>query len=109
LQFRNELDRLVQEKKTKVVLNLEGLHEMDTTGLGTLLYARERLRTSGGRLALADLQPSHLEVLMKAKLIFAFEVFKDTLDAVNSFFPEREVHGYDVLEFVRSRLKKPGE
>jgi anti-anti-sigma factor len=109
LQLRNELDRLMREKKTKVVLDLQGLREIDTTGLGTLLFVQETLQAAGGRLTLGDLQPSHIEVLMKARLEVAFEVFKDDLDAVNSFFPGREVHGYDVLEFVRSKMKNPVE
>jgi anti-sigma B factor antagonist len=35
-----------------------------------------------------------------------FEVFQNEQDAINSFFPDRELKRYDVLEFVESNLKK---
>jgi anti-anti-sigma factor len=72
LRLRTELDRLVGEKKTKVVLDLEGLNVIDTTGFETLVFVQETLRDSGGRLALAGLQPSHIDALMKAKLEVVF-------------------------------------
>ena len=34
LHFRSELDRLVRAGKSRVVLNLNDVSEMDTTGLG---------------------------------------------------------------------------
>ena|SRR5437868_899613 len=109
LQLRNKLEELVAKNKTKVVLSLESLSAIDTTGLGTLLFAQETLRASGGGVALAGLLPSHIESLMKAKLEVVFEIFGDDLDAVNSFFPGREVARYDVLEFVRAKERKPSE
>jgi len=32
-----------------------------------------------------------------------FNVFKEDQDAINSFFPDRKVQRYDILEFVRSQ------
>jgi anti-anti-sigma factor len=37
--FRSELERLVQAQRIPVVLNLNDVGEIDTTGLGTLLFA----------------------------------------------------------------------
>lgn len=107
LQLREELERLVREKKIKVVMNLDDLHQIDTTGFGTLLFAQESLRGAGGGLALARLKPAHIEVLMKAKLEVVFDIFEDDQDAVNSFIPGRPAARYDVLEFVRSNAPKP--
>ena len=103
LQFREELEKLVRGQKTNVVVNVDGLHQIDSTGFGTLLLAQETLNESGGGLALAGLKPAHIEVLMKARLGVAFRTFENDLEAVNSFFPGREVHHFDVLEFVRSK------
>lgn len=102
LALRQKLDQLVREKQTKVVLGMEGLREVDTTGMETLLFANEILRSAGGGLALAGLQPSHIEAIMKAKLEVILQIFADDQDAVNSFIPGRRVAHYDVLEFVRS-------
>jgi anti-sigma B factor antagonist len=34
-----------------------------------------------------------------------FEVFADEQDAVDSFFSDRAVRRYDILEFVRKQLR----
>jgi anti-sigma B factor antagonist len=107
LQLRERLERLVREKKTKVVMNVDNLHQIDTTGIGTLLFARDTLRASAGGLALARLKRAHIEAIMKAKLEVVFEIYEDDQDAVNSFFPGREVAHYDVLRFVRTQEPKP--
>jgi anti-sigma B factor antagonist len=108
LQFRNEIDKLVRTGKNRLVLNLARVTDIDTTGLGTLLFAMAKLRKAGGSLALVNLNPSHIELLVLAKLETVFEVFGDEQNAINSFFPGREIRRYDILEFVRSiRQKQP--
>lgn len=108
LDFRSELDKLVRIGKSRVVLNLHDVSEIDTTGLGTLLFALAKLRKSGGGLALVNLKASHIKVVLEAKLAAVFEVFTTDQDAINSFFPGREVQRYDILEFVQSQ-QEPGE
>jgi anti-sigma B factor antagonist len=102
LDFRNELEGLLQSKKTRVALNLDDLRELDSTGLGTLLFAREQLRKAGGNLSIFNLHQSHLELLVDEQLETAFEIFQMEQDAIDSFFPGRQVKAYDVLEFVES-------
>src|SRR5579872_7247474 len=104
LALREELEKLVHDNKTKVVLDLDKLHQIDSTGFGALLYARDKLQAAGGGLALANLTEVHIEVLMKAKLEVAFRTFDDDLEAVNSFIPGREVRHFDVLEFVKRKI-----
>ena len=87
LQFRNEIDKLLRAGKNRVVLNLARLAEIDTTGLGTLLFALAKLRKEGGGLALVNLRSSHIELLELTKLETVFEVFDDEQEAINSFFP----------------------
>jgi anti-sigma B factor antagonist len=106
LQFRNEIDKLLRARKNRVVLNLARLAEIDTTGLGTLLFALAKLRKEGGGLALVNLRSSHIELLELTKLETVFEVFDDEQEAINSFFPGREVRRYDILEFVLALRKK---
>ena len=108
VEFRSELDRLVQAGKTRLVLNLGHLHKLDTTGLGTLLFALAKLRKTGGNLALFNLRPSHIELLIEAKLETVLEIFHDEQDAIDSFFPDRKLKRYDILQFVESkRLNGP--
>jgi anti-sigma B factor antagonist len=41
--------------------------------------------------------------MVAAKLHTVFEVFSDEQDAVNSFFPDRRVRRYDILEWIQDR------
>ncbi len=108
LQFRNEVAKLVQAGKVNLALNLGGVHEIDTTGLGTLLYLVVKLRKAGGRLALFNLNVKHLELLVLMKLEAVVEVFKNEQDAIDSFFPDRKVKHFDILEFVEA-MRSTGE
>jgi anti-anti-sigma factor len=58
LDFRSELDRLVNAGQIRVALNLGELRKLDTTGLGTLLFALAKLRKASGSLAVF-IKPSY--------------------------------------------------
>ena len=102
LDLRQELDRLIAAGKIRVVFNLSDLRELDTTGLGTLLFALAKLRKAGGNLAIFNVKPSHIELLTETKLETVLDLFKEEQDAINSFFPDREVKRFDILEFLAS-------
>ena len=102
LDFRVELDRLVKAGKLRVALNFSGLHKLDTTGLGTLLFALAKLRKAGGKLAIFEMKPTHIGLLTEARLETVFEVFHDEHDAMDSFFPDRDINRFDILAFVES-------
>jgi anti-sigma B factor antagonist len=93
LDFRNELNNLLKIGKARVVLNLSGLRRLDKTGMGTLLFARNRLRDAGGNLAIVIMRPSHVGLVTEAHLETVFEVVHDEQDAIDSFFPDREIKG----------------
>jgi anti-sigma B factor antagonist len=101
LELRDRLPALHQSGKVNIVLNLKDVTEIDSTGLGTLVFGLARLRKTGGRLALVNLNKSHLELFLLTRLAIAFELFDDEQAAVNSFFPDRELKPFDVLNFVQ--------
>jgi len=82
------------------VLNLKDVSEIDSTGLGTLVFGLARLRKTGGRLALVN-SIGRIWSFLLTKLAIAFEFFDDEQDAVNSFFPDRALKRFDLLEFVQ--------
>lgn len=98
----DEIRHALAARRVRLVIDLGGVDKIDSAGLGTLLYARAELRRAGGGLALANLHPSHIQVFLVAKLETVFEVYGCELDAINSFFPDRKVPHYDLLQLVTS-------
>jgi anti-sigma B factor antagonist len=106
--LNDEIRHALAGRRVRLVVDLDGVDKIDSAGLGTLLYARAELRRAGGGLALANLRPNHTHMLQTAKLDSVFGVFSSDLDAVNSFFPDRKVPPYDVLEFLTSLRQDQG-
>src|SRR5208283_1769734 len=92
---------LQQSGKVNIILNLKDVTDIDSTGLGTLVFGLAKLRRAGGRLALLNVDKSHLKLFLLTRLAIAFEFFDDEHEAVNSFFSDREVKPFDVLSFVQ--------
>src|ERR1700689_2062877 len=87
----------------KIVLNFAGVSEIDADGLSTLVFCYARVVRLNGALRLLNLNSSHLNLMVAAKLTTVFEVFSDEQVAVNSFFPDRPVRRYDILEWIQDR------
>ena len=106
LRLHEELDQIVTAGKSRVVINVSDVSEMDAEALSALMLVSARLRKAGGGLALVDLRPSHIEDVLPARLIPGSELFKGVFqheqDAIDSFFPGRRVQRYDILEYIRS-------
>ena len=106
LELRDRLPAAADPGKVNIVLNLKDVTHIDSTGLGTLVAGLNRLRKADGRLALASLNESHLELFLLTKLAIAFEFFDDEHTAVDSFFPDRAVKSFDILDFVHEQARQ---
>jgi anti-sigma B factor antagonist len=100
-ELRDRLFALIQSGKVNIILNLRDVTHIDTAGLETLVMGLSSLRKAGGKLALAGLNRSHLRLFLLTKLAIAFDFFDSEQDAVDSFFPDRELKPFDILEFVQ--------
>ena len=99
-----------QAGHTQIVLDCAGLDYIDSSGLGTLVHAHSTLaQRDGGALRLLHLNERNLELMVVTKLSTVFELFDDETEAVNSFFPERRVRKFDILNFVSQQRKKKAE
>ncbi len=92
---------------TNVVLDLVGVDYIDSTGLGALVMCATSLRKNGGNVKLLNLNRRNIELLVMTKLATVFEIFTDELDAVSSYYPDRKVKTFDILDFVQ-RMNKEG-
>jgi anti-sigma B factor antagonist len=88
----------------QLVLNLAATSEIDTSGMGSLLILAEQYRNAGGKIALYNVAHSHGKVYEMARLESSVEIYRDELDAINSFFPDRKVIRYDILEYVEDNV-----
>jgi anti-sigma B factor antagonist len=104
--LRQRLQELRKGGPANVALNLKEMSDMDTTSLGTLVFSATKFREAGGRLVLFNLSPKHSELSNMVKLNSAFEIYPDEVAAVNSFFPDRAVQHYDILQFVEELEQK---
>lgn len=101
LELRDRLYALHQAGKVNIILNLRDASDIDSTGLGTLVFGLARSHEGGGGLSLLNLNQSHMKLFLLTRLAVTFEFFDDEQDAVNSFFPDRALKRFDILNFVQ--------
>src|SRR5690554_5506050 len=89
--LREKIRELGDRGSNKVILNMSGVDYVDSTGLGGLVISFTSLKKTGGALKLVNLSKRNIELLVLTKLATVFEIFEDEQDAVNSFFPNREI------------------
>jgi len=100
---REAIGKVQAAGKNRVVLNLKNVDYIDSTGLGTLVLCFTSIQKQGGMLKLANLNKRNLELLVLTKLSTVFELFNDEQDAINSFFPGREIKRFDILNFLQEQ------
>ncbi len=108
-ELRERITRLCETGSRNVLLNMADVDYIDSTGLGGLVICFTSLKKNGGALKLMNLNRRNIELLVLTKLTTVFDVFDDEQDAVNSFFPNREIRKFDILEFVRQQEKADAE
>jgi anti-sigma B factor antagonist len=102
-QLREHVNQGVAQGRIQIILNLEHVDYIDSTGLGTLVICFTTLQKSGGGLKLALLNRRNIELMLLTKLSTVFQIFGDEQEAVNSFFPEREIKHFDILSFIQQQ------
>lgn len=104
-ELRNKVQDLIDAGRKRTVLNMKEVNYIDSTGLGTLVMMEAKARSAGGDLKLLHLNQRGLELLVLTKLTMVFDVFDDEISAVNSFFPDREIKKFDILDFLNRQKK----
>jgi len=104
--LREKISQLLAAGTLNVVLNMANVDYIDSTGLGALVICATSLRKKQGNVKLLNLNRRNIELLVVTKLATVFETFSDEQDAVNSFFPDREIKQFDILSFVQQMKKE---
>ena len=103
---RDKVRSLMDAGSKNIILNLAHVDYIDSTGLGALVMCSTGVRKAGGSLKLVNLNRRNVELLVMTKLATVFDLFTDEQDAVNSFFPDRKLKTFDILDFVEQMKKE---
>lgn len=98
---REKITALLAAGHNQIVLDLAQVDYIDSTGLGNLVISYTQVKKAGGALKLLNLNKRNVELLALTRLHTIFEVFGEETEAVNSFFPGREIKHFDILSFVQ--------
>ena len=98
--LRDKVAELTAAGRRNLVLNLAGVDFIDSTGLGALVMCAMTMRKNGGNVKLVNLNKRNIELLVMTKLATVFEIFMDEGDAVSSYYPDRKIKTFDILDFV---------
>jgi len=99
--FRTAIDEASTEEQPKIIACLRDVDYVDSTGLGAMVMVSTKLKRTGGALRLMNVNRRNIELLVLTKLDTMFEIYTDETDAVNSYFPGREIRKFDILSFVQ--------
>ena len=99
--LREKVNEEAARGSIQIILNLKDVDYIDSTGLGTMVICFTSLQKAGGNLKLVHLNRRNIELLLLTKLSTVFQIFGEEQEAVNSFFPEREIKHFDILSFVQ--------
>jgi stage II sporulation protein AA (anti-sigma F factor antagonist) len=82
---RSTVETLLSSGATKIIINLEHVHFVDSAGLGSLIEAHRKTKAKGGRLMLSNLRPNLKHALEMSRLLPIFETSATEDAAVASF------------------------
>ncbi len=78
------LELLSERAEAKVVLNLEGVHYIDSSGIASLVEGLQEARKRKARFVLAGLNEGPRHVLELTRLLAVFEVYASEAEALKA-------------------------
>lgn len=92
-ELRGRCCELAARPIDRLVLDLEEVPYIDSTGIGVLMHAYTSMHNRGGRCKLLHLGPTPAEVLRVVHLLALFEVYHDRNAVLASFEPPAHAAG----------------
>jgi anti-sigma B factor antagonist len=85
VQLRDAVSHLLDSGRQRIILNLEGVTYVDSSGIGELVSRYTTTKNQGGQLKLLRLPKKIKDLLMITKLLTVFEIYEDEETALSSF------------------------
>jgi anti-sigma B factor antagonist len=83
--LREAVHEALQAGSNKILINMEGVSTIDSSGVGELVSTFTSVSNRGGKLKLLNLPAKVADILQITQLITVFEVYDDEDEAVASF------------------------
>ena len=83
--LRTMVDTLLSSGATRIVINLELVHYVDSAGLGALIELHRKTKAKGGHMKLSNLGPNLKQALEISRLLPLFETCTTEAAAIASF------------------------
>ena len=84
-EIKDLIDQMIKEGKYQIVLNLQKVPFMDSSGIGTLVTGMYRLKKYHGNLKIVNIVGSVAKVFKMTGMDAHLEIFEDEEEATNSF------------------------
>ena len=83
--LKDKINSLMNQGRSKILLNLEGVPYIDSAGLGEIVRTYTTVSRQGGKLKLLNLTKRIQDLLAITKLLTVFETYENEAEAVKSF------------------------
>lgn len=84
-QLRDLIVKCLNDGKNKILLEMNAVTTIDSSGIGELVGSYTTVTNRGGKLKLLHLPPKVTDLLQVTQLITVFEVYENEQEAVKSF------------------------
>jgi anti-sigma B factor antagonist len=84
-EIKDIINKLIEEQKYNVIINLEKVSYIDSSGIGALISSLSNLKKYQGGLKIINVYASVRKVFELTKLTSFFEIFDSEDDAIASF------------------------
>ena len=88
--IREKIRSLVSNNVKNVILDLGGVHYMNSSGLGTIISTLTSTRNAGGDLRLARVEGKVQNLFVMTQLVKVFDTYESVDEAVNSFTSKKK-------------------
>jgi anti-sigma B factor antagonist len=83
--LRNAVHVALNDGARNILINLQGVTTIDSSGVGELVSTYTTVTNRGGKLKLMNLPSKVTDILQMTQLISVFETFDDEIEAIQSF------------------------
>ena len=84
-KVKEELVQLFEKPNTRLILNLDGVNYVDSSGFGVFLSVMKMANNNYGFFKICNISPEVMELFKLLQLHNIFDIFEDLDDCIKSF------------------------